>query len=477
MDNIIEMAQVVYTPTIGAICQNWHNYWAASREMYLTLEDEDDLASIVYNWPSEDVRLIIVTDGSRILGLGDLGANGVGISLGKLELYVAGSGVSPTQCLPVGIDLGTDNKTLLEDPNYFGLKQARIKDEDHYFRYMDKFVNAMMHRFPRALIHFEDFATDHARALLARYRPTHFVFNDDIQGTGCVALSAILAALRARKLEASDLKNVRIVMVGAGSASIGIAEIIQREMMTLGLSLEASYKQFYVLDSKGLIGGPVTNSNPVKERFRRPDLDPGMKLADVVKLAKPDVLIGCSSCPGEFTPAILEEVARGCSKPLIMALSNPTSTCECTAEAAFQATQGACIFASGSPFPDVELNGSTHYANQCNNVYIFPGLGLGALMSGATQMTDEMMRAASGVLSETVSSEELAKGIIFPSVTELRKLSARIAARVGLAAFQGGHTKNCRYPIEWDGTDSFETIVEKIQNFQWTPEFTECVVP
>jgi len=396
------------------------------------------MSEIFDNWTSSDVQIIVVTDGSRILGLGDLGANGMGIPVGKLSLYVAGSGFAPSGTLPITLDLGTNNQKLLEDPLYFGVRQNRINGQE-YLDFLDKFMVEVNKKWPNALVQFEDFSNDHAFELLDRYREQYLCFNDDIQGTGAVVLSGFINSLRLAKL---DSKDMRLVFYGAGSAGIGVANIIvQWISIQSGRSQEDIRKQFWFVDSRGLItanrGDQLTEQ---KVPFARTDNgDTQIKdLIDIVKYVKPQVLIGLSGMGGSFSQEVISQLTEYSEKPIVMALSNPTSNAECTAEQAYKWTKGTAIFASGSPFDPVEYEGKTFVPGQGNNMFIFPGLGFGAYLCQAKKVSDGMIIAAATALAEYVSDERIAHGDIYPSIKDIRKISALIAARVMTVARDEG---------------------------------------
>lgn len=334
--------------------------------MYFTEEDRGHMAAMVHNWPHKDVHVICVTDGSRILGLGDLGANGMGIPIGKLSLYCAAGGIAPHRVLPVVIDAGTDNEDLLNDDFYLGVQKPRLKGPD-YFQLVDEFMQAVKHRWPNVLVQFEDFSSDKAQVLLNHYRHDHLCFNDDIQGTGATTLAGVLGALRAKGETVNDLGNQRIVIAGAGSAGIGVAQVLMQAMMEQGRTYEEAKDCFYVVDAKGLLGVEQNESLSPEQRDFTRELDGGMPLEDVVKKYKPTMLLGMTGVGGLFKEEIVREMAANCERPVLFPLSNPTIKAECTAEQAFEWTNGKCIFASGSPFDPVSMNGKTFYPTQCNN--------------------------------------------------------------------------------------------------------------
>jgi malic enzyme len=373
MENFQKLCGIVYTPTIGLVCQNWSQPIYKSglhREMYLSMEDKGEMAALIYNYPYNDVDLVIVTDGSRVLGLGDLGVNGAGIVIGKADLYIAGAGFDPSRILPVALDLGTDNEEYRNSSEYLGLPVPKPTGEE-YYELVDEFIQAVRHRYPKALIHFEDFATPLARELLHRYRPKEFVFNDDIQGTAAVTLAGFLAYARATGTRLADLK---IVSAGAGSASLGILDLTAKYIAsTTGCTEAEARKNFFVLKRDGLIGRDRTGISADEEPYRA-DAPDKLSLLETVKFAKPQIVFGCSTVRGLFTDEVLQNLDS--DMPLVMPLSNPTSKAECTLEEAAKALDGKLMFCSGSPFADLDYKGKLLYANQCNNAFVFPGIGM-----------------------------------------------------------------------------------------------------
>mmetsp|Transcript_3913 Transcript_3913/g.8704 ORF Transcript_3913/g.8704 Transcript_3913/m.8704 type:complete len:649 (+) Transcript_3913:26-1972(+) len=470
MENFQSMAPIVYTPTIGDICLNWSKLWVAGRhkEMYFSMKDKGEMAAMVYNYPVAEVDLIVVTDGSRVLGLGDLGVNGAGICIGKMDLYIAGAGFYPSRIIPVALDLGTDNAKLREDPLYLGSPEPKPKGEE-YFAYVDEFIKAMRRRYPHALIHFEDFETERARELLRRYRHNSFVFNDDIQGTAAVTLSAFLGYVRATGVE---LRDLRILCAGAGSSALGILELTAQYIAKeTGMSEEEARKKFYVLDSKGLIGTGRKGLNVDKAMFVA-DAPDQLDLLEAAKFSKPHILFGCSTIGGLFTDDVLTEVASHHDNPLIMPLSNPTSKAECTIEAAVRCTEGRAIFASGSPFADTATPaGGVMYGNQCNNAFVFPGIAMGATLSGATRVNDEMLMAAAQRLSECVSENEVAMGKLFPRVENIRGVTEHVTAAVGICAIETGVATGGGRGIDWTADD----LAAQVRPFMWEPDYVTYI--
>lgn len=434
MDHIIEMMPIIYTPTVGQACQEYGHIFRKPRGLFLTAADKGRFADILRNWPHKDVRVIVVTDGERILGLGDLGADGMGIPVGKLNLYSACAGVHPEFCLPITLDFGTNNGELLSDPLYIGVKKERIRGQE-YDDLIEEFVQAVQEIYPKCLLQWEDFANINAFRLLQNYRDRICTFDDDIQGTGAVALSGLYSAMR---MTGGKLSEQKILFLGAGEAGIGIADIICSAMVDEGLTREEARSRCWFVDSKGLV---------VKSRLAKlaehkvayaHDHEELPDLATAVDSLQPTALIGCSGMPQTFTRQIVEAMARFNERPIVFALSNPTSKAECTAEQAYSWTGGRAIFASGSPFDPVEFEGKTHVPGQGNNAYIFPGVGLGVIASEATRVTDEMFFAAAKMLAEIVSPEDLKHGCCYPPLTSIREVSARIATAVCEMAYDRG---------------------------------------
>ncbi|GMH90526.1 hypothetical protein TL16_g11793 [Triparma laevis f. inornata] len=428
VDNIEELAPVIYTPTVGQACKEFGTRFRKPRGMYFSAQDKTNMAAMVYNWPQRDVHVIVVTDGSRILGLGDLGANGMGIPIGKLSLYCAAGGIAPHRVLPVTIDVGTDNEELLKDEFYLGLQHKRIKGQE-YFEIVDEFMQAVKHRWPQALVQFEDFRSDVAQPLLNNYRDTHLCFNDDIQGTGATTLAGCLGSLRATGQAVTELGNQRILIAGAGSAGIGVATVLYQAMLAQGFDETAAKNAFFIADEHGLLTKDRTDLNAEQAFFAR-DEGKGLGLEEIAKTYKPTILLGLTACGGLFKENLIRTMSENCEKPIIFPLSNPTTSAECTAKQAYEWSNGTCVFASGSPFDPVERDGKTYYPTQCNNMFIFPGLGLGASLCGAKSVTDKMLYESAVALANFVTKEELAQGKVFPRVSEIRAVSKDVACSV-----------------------------------------------
>ncbi|KAI5651238.1 hypothetical protein M9H77_37243 [Catharanthus roseus] len=436
IDNVEELLPVVYTPTVGEACQKYGSIFRQPQGLFISLKEKGRILEVLKNWPEKKIQVIVVTDGERILGLGDLGCQGMGIPVGKLSLYTALGGIRPSACLPVTIDVGTNNETLLNDDFYIGLRQRRATGQE-YAELLHEFMTAVKQNYgEKVLIQFEDFANHNAFDLLAKYGPTHLVFNDDIQGTASVVLAGLIAAL---KLVGGSLADHRFLFLGAGEAGTGIAELIALEISKqTGVPVEETRKKIWLVDSKGLI---IRSRMDTLQHFKKPwahEHEPVTHLVDAVKAIKPTVLIGSSGVGRTFTKEVVEAMSSINKRPLILALSNPTSQSECTAKEAYTWSEGRAIYASGSPFDPVEYNGEIHVPGQANNAYIFPGFGLGLIISGAIRVHDDMLLAASEALAAQVTDENLAKGLIFPPFSNIRKISAQIAAKVAAKAYELG---------------------------------------
>ncbi|KAI4330642.1 hypothetical protein MLD38_028912 [Melastoma candidum] len=436
IDNVEELLPVVYTPTVGEACQKYGSIFRRPQGLFISLKEKGRILEVLKNWPERNIQVIVVTDGERILGLGDLGCQGMGIPVGKLSLYTALGGVRPSACLPVTIDVGTNNESLLNDEFYIGLRQRRATGQE-YDELLHEFMSAVKQNYgEKVLIQFEDFANHNAFNLLEKYGTTHLVFNDDIQGTASVVLAGLIAA---QKLVGGSLADHRFLFLGAGEAGTGIAELIALEISKqTSVPLDLARKNIWLVDSKGLI---VSSRKDSLQHFKKPwahEHEPIRDLVDAVKAIKPTVLIGTSGVGRTFTKEVIETMASLNEKPIILSLSNPTSQSECTAQEAYRWSEGRAIFASGSPFAPVDYEGKVFVPGQANNAYIFPGFGLGLIMSGAIRVHDDMLLAASEALAAEVSRENFKKGLIYPPFSNIRKISANIAARVAAKAYELG---------------------------------------
>ena len=431
-DNIDEIQPLIYTPTVGLACQRFGHIFQRPRGLFISANDRGRIAELLRNWPYA-AKLIVVTDGERILGLGDLGANGMGIPVGKLSLYAACAGIHPKLCLPVMLDVGTNNQTLLDDPYYVGIRQKRLTGAA-YDEFVDEFVTAARAAFPGVLIQFEDFANHSAFHLLHKYREKIPTFNDDIQGTASVALAGLFSALR---ITGGNLKEQTILFLGAGEAATGIADLTASAMVAEGASEADARGRIWLVDSKGLVVKDRAALNAEKMRYAHPHAQVGDFLS-AIKALKPTAIIGVAAVGGTFTPEVLRTMAEINKQPIVFALSNPTSKAECSAEEAYLHTGGRALFACGSPYDPVTMNGKTFVPRQGNNSYIFPGIGLGAIASGTKLVTDEMFMAAARTLAEMVSETDLKQGSLYPALPQIRAVSARIAAAVAAVAYQRG---------------------------------------
>ena len=433
-EHLEEMMPIIYTPTVGLACQEFVHIFRRSKGIFVSDKNKGRFSEILQNWPNKEVRVIVITDGERILGLGDLGVAGMGIPVGKLSLYTACAGIHPSWCLPVTIDVGTNNVELQKDPLYFGMRHQRIRGEE-YDALVDEFIMAVQENFPNTLIQFEDFGNINAFRLLNKYRNRICAFNDDMQGTASVALAGVYAAMRMIGQKITDQK---ILFLGAGEAGTGIGDLIVSAMMNEGFSQAEARQRCWFADSRGLVVKSRKNLPEHKLRFAH-DFKDHPYFLDAVKALKPTAIIGVSGQPSTFTQPILAEMARCNERPIVFALSNPTPRCECTAKEAYVWTQGRAIFASGSPFEPFALDGITYEPGQGNNAYIFPGVGLGVIACRAKHVTDEMFLAAAQTLAAEVTEDDFKRGSIYPPLGHIREISAKIAAAVCEVAYEQGH--------------------------------------
>jgi malate dehydrogenase (oxaloacetate-decarboxylating)(NADP+) len=424
---------LVYTPTVGEACQKFAHIFREARGIYLPITAHGRVRDILQHWPDKDVRFIVVTDGERILGLGDLGAGGMGIPIGKLALCTACAGVPPQYCLPVVLDVGTNNQALLDDPLYFGLRQDRVRGEE-YIAFVDEFVAAVQSLYPKCCIQWEDFANINAVPILERYRNEICTFNDDIQGTAGVALAGILASLGITRQKITDQ---RFLFLGAGSAGTGIAELISQAMAGTGMDINEARRRNALFDVNGLL---VTSRKDLAE-FQKPfaqDRAPISTFVEAVKALKPTGIIGVSAVPKLFNREVIETMAELNQRPIIFPYSNPTSRSECSAEEAYRWSDGRAIFASGSPFPPVDIGGRRFVPNQGNNVYIFPAMAMALFATEAKRVTDDMFLTAAQAIAEQVSEESLAAGLIYPPRERILNASLHVAERVATCIFDHG---------------------------------------
>lgn len=456
VDHITEVMPIVYTPTVGEACQQFGQIFGRARGIYITPADRGRIREILEGWHRDDVEVIVVTDGERILGLGDLGAQGMGIPIGKLALYTACAGIHPAHCLPITLDVGTNNAELRDTAFYPGVPEPRLAGAE-YEALVDEFVAAVKDVFPRALLQWEDFATDNAFRLLARHQQRIRSFNDDIQGTAAVTLAGLISACR---VTGTALRDQQVLFYGAGSAATGIGELVVKAMVDEGLPEPEARRRCWFLDSKGLVVASRTDLQAHKVPFAH-EHAPIATLEAAVDALRPTALIGVAAQPKAFSEGVLRAMARVAARPIIFALSNPTSKAECTSEEAYRWTDGRAVFASGSPAETVTLDGVTFVPRQANNVYIFPGLGLGIVATQAREVTEPMFLAAARTLALAVSEEDLSRGSLFPPLTAIREVSAQIAAAVAqVAAAEGLATE----PVP----DNAERWVREMM---WWPEY------
>lgn len=432
-NNIEELMPIVYTPTVGKACQEFDRIYTEPEGLYVTIEDKGSVQEVINNWPHDDVDMIVVTDGERILGLGDLGAGGMGIPIGKLSLYTACAGLNPARSLPVLLDVGTNNQGLLHDPLYLGLQQLRV-DGEEYYAFVREFIEAAKARWPHVIIQFEDFANRHAFALLDQWKDKTACFNDDIQGTAAVAVAGFYAAAR---VKGSSLSEEKFLFLGAGEAAGGIADLLVEAMMKEGLTQEQAVDRIFLFDSHGLVTKDREGLTPLKQKFAH-EQEPQSTFLDAIGEVKPTAIVGCAAQAGSFNAYVLSAMARINERPIIFALSNPTSRSECTAREAYTYTEGKCLFASGSPFPQVEVNGKTFIPRQSNNSYVFPGIGFGLVVSSPRIVPQSVFLSAAEALSKIVSEDDLENGSLFPSLTKIREVSQSIAAAVAEQCFTAG---------------------------------------
>ena len=464
-DHLQEVMPIIYTPTVGTACEQFSDIYRRARGVFISYPNREHIEDMLQNATKQNVKVIVVTDGERILGLGDLGIGGMGIPIGKLSLYTACGGISPAYTLPIVLDVGTNNQQLLNDPLYMGWRHPRIGEEE-YNAFVEEFISAVKRRWPHALLQFEDFAQKNATPLLEKYRDKLCCFNDDIQGTAAVAVGTLIAASRAA---GSPLSEQTIVFLGAGSAGCGIAEQIINEMTSEGLSDTEARRRVMMVDRYGLLTDKLTNLLPFQARLVQSseaiaDWETGsdhVSLLDVVRNAKPTILIGVSGQPGLFTEEIIREMHRHCPRPIIMPLSNPTSRVEATPADLISWTGGAALIATGSPFAPVTWQDKVYPIAQCNNAYIFPGIGLGIIASGASRVTDAMLMSASRALADCSPLATDPTGPVLPELSDIQQVSRRIAIEVARAARLAGVAPE----------SSEQALAQAIEDNFWTPAY------
>jgi len=464
-NHLEEMLPIIYTPTVGDACERFSDIYRSARGLFISYSDRDQLDDVLRSATKKKVKVIVVTDGERVLGLGDQGIGGMGISIGKLSLYTACGGISPAYTLPVCLDVGTNNEKLLNDPFYMGNRHRRISGDD-YYEFVDKFIKAVKRRWPEAMVQFEDFAQPNAMPLLKRYRDQICCFNDDIQGTAAVTVGTLLAACRSK---GTKLSQQKVVFVGAGSAGCGIAEQVISQMVSEGLDDATARGQVFMVDRHGLLTEGMEDLRDFQQALVQTKAAIShwsfsgdyASLRDVMNCAKPDILIGVSGVAGLFTEAVIKAMKKNCALPIIMPLSNPIKQIEARPEKIIEWTDGEVIIATGSPFKPIEYNGKTYPIAQCNNSYIFPGIGLGVLACKARHISDDMLRVASETLAAASPLANTGEGGILPPLTQLSQLSKEIAFAVAKMAMAQGHA------LEMDD----EHLMRKINSNFWKPEY------
>jgi malate dehydrogenase (oxaloacetate-decarboxylating) len=464
-EHVTEMMPIIYTPTVGEGCRKYSHLFRRPRGLYVSYPYRNEIGSLLDNAPGHDVEVIVVTDGERILGLGDLGVGGMGIPVGKLSLYTLCAGIHPAKTLPILLDVGTDNRVLLDDPLYLGWRHERVRGKD-YDDFIEAFVSAVKSKFPRVLLQWEDFSKNNAPRLLERYRDQLCTFNDDIQGTGAITVAGLLAATKVMRTRLADQ---RIVILGAGSSAIGISDQIVAAMVVEGITVAEARAKIWLVDSQGLVHKGRTNLDEFKKKFAQPAeqleswdvIDRSrVTFAEVVRNVRPTILIGTSAQPGAFTREIVREMAKNVERPIIFALSNPTSKSEADPADLLKWTEGRAFIATGSPYSNVNYNGQIKTIGQCNNSFIFPGVGLGVIASGARRVTDAMFVAAARVLSEF---SPLVKGegeSLYPPLERVREVSFAVALAVAREAHRAGLVE-----IELDDLE------EMVRERMWRPDY------
>jgi malate dehydrogenase (oxaloacetate-decarboxylating) len=467
IENLEEIMPIIYTPVVGLACEQFSHIYRQPRGLFLSYPERDKMDAIIKTAAAtRSISVIVVTDGERILGLGDQGAGGLGIPIGKLSLYTSCGGIEPSETLPIILDVGTNNKERLDDPEYIGWRHERISGKD-YDEFLDQFVQSIKKHMPHVLLQFEDFAQQHAYPLLERYKDQLCTFNDDIQGTAAVAVAAIVAATR---VSGTPLKDQRVALLGAGSAGCGISEQLVHAMMNQGLAEAEARSRFYLVDRNGLLHDGMTDLLPFQTGFTQPQQtlknwklqsSDQISLQDVINNAQPSILLGVSGQPKQFTEPMIRAMAQYCQRPIIFPLSNPTSHVEATPDDLLNWTNGKALIATGSPFDPVSINDQKINIAQCNNSYIFPGVGLGVVAGHAKRVTDNMMMAAAIALSELAPAVKTGIGRLLPELSTIREVSKHIAKAVIMQGIKEGHIESMS-----------EAQVDKaIENTMWDPQY------
>lgn len=467
-ENVEDMMPIVYTPTVGQACQQYGMVFRRPRGLFISIKDKGHIYEMLCNWPERNVKAIVVTDGERILGLGDLGAYGMGIPVGKLSLYTALGGIHPSKCLPILLDVGTNNKDLHEDPLYIGSNEERVRGEE-YDEFIDEFMVAVSKRYgSNCLVQFEDFANQNAFRFLDKYRDKYCTFNDDIQGTASVAAAGVFASLR---ITGNKLGENKFLFQGAGEANLGIAELIVNAMLEEGISEDDARSKIWMVDSRGLLAkgreSPITGH---KTHFAK-DYKPMSNLEEIVEELKPTILIGAAAVAGAFTEKVIRSMGTHNERPVIFALSNPTSKAECTAEEAYTFTEGRAIFASGSPFLPVTINGKTFHPGQGNNAYIFPGVALGVITCGVRHISDNVFLRAAQCLSGLVTDQHLSEGRLYPPLGTIREISLAIAVDLAEEVYKKGQAST--YPEPEDKSAFIKSFIYDTEYENFVPETWE----
>jgi malate dehydrogenase (oxaloacetate-decarboxylating) len=466
LNHIAEMLPIVYTPTVAQGCSLFSRIYRRPRGLFISYPQRDQIPAILRNRPNKDVDVIVVTDGERILGIGDQGVGGLGIPIGKLSLYTLIGGIDPARTLPIVLDIGTNNQELLNDPEYLGWRHERVTGKE-YYEFIDKFVQAVRQELPKTCLQWEDFATPHARPILQRYGNELLTFNDDIQGTAAVALGVVLSAL---KVSGGNLKDQKFVFLGAGSASIGVADYLRQAMIAEGLSEEQARRQFWIVDKDGLLHSQRADLSVEQQVYAQSaeavdnwpkTFNGNIGLDDVIGQIDANVLVGLSTVGGAFTEAIVREMARKVARPIICPLSNPTTKAEAKPEDLIRWTEGRALVAAGSPFAPVKYGNAEIAIAQCNNVYIFPAVGLGLVASGATRVTDGMLLAAAYALAANSPALKDPNAPLLPILTDIRKIAVEMAVAIGLAAQEEGLVPRT----------SEEELRRRVTESQWYPDY------